>query len=289
MNRHFVIISLFSLIFLLILGFTLSEAATLRINPTKVRLIITPGESKSGVIEVENPSEEAITVKAYLQDWKYTSVHDGTKEFFASGVIPLSCADWVTVSLPEFVLSSYGKQKLNYTVKVPKEAAGGHYAVLFFESLLGKPELKENAALGVVVRIGALFYIEPDGSIERLAEVSNFSVQTLKDKPLQINLDFKNTGNVDITCKGTFHIMDKQGMVVARGNFNDSYTFPGEIAKLNAAWKYAIPKGKYDLIMTFDIGKALEEAGLGRGPVITKESTLEIGENGQVLKFGGLK
>jgi len=289
LNKHFAKISLFFLIFLFVYGFTLSEAATLRINPTKVRLIIIPGESKSGVIEVENPSGEAITVKAYLQDWKYTSVHDGTKEFSASGVTPLSCSDWVTVSLPEFVLTRYGKQKLNYTVKVPKDAKGGHYAVLFFESLLGKPELKENAALGVVVRIGALFYIEPEGSIERLAEVSNFSVQTLKDKPLHINLDLKDTGNVDITCKGTYHIIDKQGMVVARGDFNDIYTFPGETAKLTAVWKYAIAKGKYDLIMTFDIGKALEEAGLGRGPVITKESTLEVGDNGQVLKFGGLK
>jgi hypothetical protein len=102
-------------------------------------------------------------------------------------------------------------------------------------------------------------------------------------------LDFKNTGNTDITCFGTFHIIDKQGMVYARGEFNSVYTLAGNSAKLIAAWKDPIPKGKYDLIFTFDLGKAQEEAGLGRGPVITKEASMEMGEKGQILKVGRLK
>lgn len=283
-------IFIFSFIVFCFLNFPCLQAATVRINPTKIRLIIPPGESKSGVIEVENPSDESIVVKAYLQDWAYTNSHDGTKEFFPAGTTSLSGSSWISLSFSEFVIPAFTKQNINYTVKVPLKAQGGHYAVLFFESLLGKPKIRESASLGVVVRIGALFYIEPQGTVTRLAEISNLSLtKKSKDKTLNIRFDFKNTGNADITCKGTFHIMDSQGMIVARSEFNDAYTFPGDTAKLAADWKEPLKKGKYDLILTMDIGRALEEAGLGGGQVITKEAGLEIGSNGEVTSVGALK
>ncbi len=266
------------------------EAANVRINPTKVRLIIPPCESKSGFIEVENPSEESFVVKAYLQDWVYTSINNGTKEFLPPGTTALSCANWIGVSLSEFVIPAFGRQRINYTVKVPAGAEGGHYAVLFFESLLQETKVKRFTDLGVMVRIGALFYIEPETTIKRWAEVKNLMLENKqKDKILGINLDFENTGNVDITCKGTFALMDKLGMVVARGEFNDIYTLPQDKAKLTAVWKEPLSKGKYDLILTFDIGKSSEEMGLGRGPVITKEAEIEIGYNGQAVRVGELK
>jgi hypothetical protein len=253
-------------------------------------LVIPPGESKSGRIEVENPSEESIVIKAYLQDWVYSASHNGTKEFFSSGTTSLSGAGWISFSLSDFVVPAFGKQVISYTVKVPPGARGGRYAALFFESLLAKPELRDTASLGVMVRIGALFYIEPEGTIHRLAEVSGLSLERKsKDKPLHISLKLKNSGNTDVTCKGTFHMMNKQGMVSARGEFNEAYMFAGETAELSATWKESLPRGKYDVILTLDIGKAMEEANLGRGPVITKEVEIEIADNGQVSKVGELK
>jgi len=269
---------------------TAGEAATVRINPTKIRLIIPAGGSKTGTVEVDNPSEVSLIVKAYLEDWSYTSAHDGTKNFFPAGATPLSCSNWITTSLNEFVIPAFGRQVINYTVRVPQEASGGHYAVLFFESLLSDPQDRGTAQLGVIVRIGALFYIEPEGTIRRSAQVSNLSLKRKSaNTPLQMNMDFKNTGNVDITCVGTFHIMDKKGMVSARGELDNVYLFPQERAKLNSEWKEVLSKGKYSLVITVDIGKALEEARLGRGPVIVKEAEIEIGDSGEVLSIGELK
>jgi hypothetical protein len=269
--------------------FSYLEAATLRINPTKIRLAIPPGESRSGVIEVENPSDQTIVVKSYLQDWAYTSLHDGTKEFFASGTTGFSASGWISTSLSEFVIPAYGKQNINYTVKVPAKAEGGHFAVLFFESLLSGGSVRETQGLGVMVRIGALFYIEPQNTIKHWAEISNLNVQKKSPGPLELSLDFKNTGNIDITAQGTFHIMDKTGMVLARGDFNDCYTLPQESAKLQGAWKEILPKGEFDLVVTLDIGKARQDAGLGRGPVITKEAKIQFDENGNIVKVGELR
>lgn len=266
------------------------EAATVRINPTKICLIIPPGGSKTGTIEVDNPSEDSIIVKSYSEDWTYTPLHDGTKNFFPAKTTALSASDWITASLSEFVVPAFGKQIIHYTVRVPGDARGGHYAALFFESLLSKPEVRDTAQIGVVVRIGALFYIEAEGATQRAAEISNLSLErSSASEPLKMSADLKNTGNVDITAAGTFHIMDNQGMIFARGELGNVYLFPGESAKLTSSWKDSLPKGKYNLVMTIDIGKALEEAKLGRGPVIIKEAELEIGGRGEVIKVSALK
>ena len=57
---------------------------------------------------------------------------------------------------------------------------------------------------------------------------------------------------------------------------------------MNASWKKPLSAGKYHLIITVDIGKPLEEAQLGRGPVITKEAELVIGDAGEIVKVGEL-
>ncbi|MFH0827047.1 MAG: hypothetical protein V1923_04075 [Candidatus Omnitrophota bacterium] len=266
------------------------EAATVRINPTKIRLIIPAGGTKTGTIEVDNPSEYSIIVKSYLEDWAYTPLHDGTKNFSAAGTNALSASRWITTSLNDFVVPAFGKQALHYTIRVPENSSGGYYAALFFESLLSEPDVKDMTQLGVVVRIGALFYIEVEATIRRTAEVSNLALERLSgSEPLKMSADFKNSGNVDITAAGTFHIMDNQGMIFARGDLTDVYLFPGESAKLTSRWKDPLSKGKYNLVMTLDIGKAQEEAKLGRGPVIIKEAELEIGGRGEVLRVGTLR
>ena len=284
--------SVFIIIFLILFNFFLSDAQAINliIEEGKVRLSILPGQTKSGTVNIKNTFSEPIEIKAYLEDWYYLPVTDGTKEFKAAGTTALSCASWISFAPAEFTIPAYGKQVVNYTVKVPKGVSGGHYAVLFFESTMSKANPEEGVGVGVAIRMGSLFYIEPEGTIKREIRLGKLSVdRELEDAPLNISLDFKNTGNVDITAAGTFHIIDVSGMVYARGEFNKAYTFAGDAAKLVSSWKESIPKGRYDLILTIDIGKALEEAGLGRGPVVTKEAGLEIGERGQIIELGELK
>lgn len=267
-----------------------AQAATVRINPTKIRLSVAPGESKSGVVEVENSSEESLVVKTYLLDWKYTSKHDGTKEFFTAGMRPRSAASWISTSLSEFVIPPQGSQSISYTVKVPQDAQGGHYAVLFFETLLSEPELRDTAQLGVVVRIGALFYIEPTGTIKRQSELSNLKVSGADDGAgLRVLMDVANTGNVDITTDATYHLIDKEGLVVARGKFNDTYTFPGEKARMASVWAEPLSAGTYDMVITVNLGKGLEMTDVGRAPVITAEVDIDVGADGSVTRTGSMR
>jgi hypothetical protein len=278
-----------------------AQDLSFKTDPSKVRLIISPSGSQAGTIKVYSQSTDKIKIKVYLEDWVYIKVQDGTKEFFPAKSTPLSCSDWITFNPSEFILLPFGVQTVNYIARIPPDAKGGYYTVMFFEtSVLRESENKEGsevtktdelrAGTFLNIRLGTLFYVEAKDTVKRLAELGNFSLSKDKEnKSLLITSDFKNIGNVDITAGGTFHIIDKEGMVMARGEFNNVYTFPADTAKLSATWKELLPKGRYDLILTLDLGKALEELEMGRGPVITQETEIEIGENGEVIKVGELK
>lgn len=264
------------------------------IDKSKIRLSILRGQSKYGEITVENSTPETRKITLYLGDWQYLPTSDGSKEFLPADTTPLSCASWISFSPSEITLPPFSKQKVSYAVKVPAEAKdGGHYAALFFENNFGKFETSQNemrATMGIVIRLTTLFYIEVEGTVKRTATIGGLTATVGSDpKTSLIKMDFYNTGNADITCGGTFHIMDKDGLVLSRKEFNNVYTFPDKSAKLSATYKDSLPKGIYSLVFTLDLGKALEEDNFGRGPVITKEAEIEIGEDGQIKSLGKLK
>ena len=287
MKKNFFVVSVLLLWFVFLIR--PAEAINLLVEQGKVRLRIAPGQTKSGTIAIRNTESQPSDIRVYLEDWYYLPAADGTKEFRPKGTTPLSCASWINFSPAEFTLPPYGKATVNYNVKVPENASGGHYAVMFFETMLAEPGAIEGFGVGVAARMGSLFYIEPEGSIRNSLEIGALSVSREAKGPLLINLGLKNTGNVDITTSGTFHMIDKQGMVYARGEFNTVYTFPTDSGTLKGEWNESIPAGIYDLVITVDAGKALEEAGMGRGPVITKETEIEVGAYGEVVKAGELK
>ncbi len=258
----------------------------IQIQPAKVRLSIVPGNTQTGLLKVYNYTNDTKYIKVYAEDWVYLAACDGTKEFKRAGSTELSAADWISFSPVEFEISAYGMQLINYSVRVPPDTKGGHYAVLFFEDKMGgKKEEIKGVSVSLAIRVGVLFYLESQGTVERTARIEDLQISKKEDK-FNLQLKFTNTGNVDLTTKSNFYIMDNKGMIYARGEFADVYTFPGNSTNLVAGWKEIIPKGKYDLVLSVDIGKALEEARMGRGPVITKETEIEIGENGEVIKVG---
>jgi len=273
---------------------TASAFKAVQIDQAKIRLIMAPGTSKTGRLEVVNDSEEPKQVKVYTEDWAYDK-SDGSKNFFDTNTTFYSCSNWISFSPAEFNIPAFGKAYVNYVIKMPADVpSGGYYSVLFFESIMGetKPEdtIGATAVVPVAIRVGTLFYIETEGGIHPDIELGKFKVERQDNtEPFTIDLAFENTGNIDLTCGGTYNLMDDQNMVYARGELSTVYTMPKDKADFVAKWKESIPKGSYDLVITLDLGKAWEEFGVKKGPVLVKEARVEIGANGEVVKVGELK
>lgn len=263
-------------------------------NQSKIRVVAAPGERVFGEITLDNPTDEAKGMRLYLEDWYYLPGGTGAKEFLPANSTPTSACPWITFSPADVTVPAYGKQKINYSVNVPPDASGAHFATLFFETLIGKGTISSagrSAGLDVNVRVATLFYVEVKGATHRDAKISNLKIAPSKDTKgsLDITLDFENTGNTDITTSGNFSLMNNAGLVSARGAFSSVYTFPAGKGSLLGTWKDIIPAGDYDLVITVDLGKALTDAGMGRGPVITKEASVTIGENNQIVQIGQLQ
>lgn len=240
--------------------------AGVRIDKPKIRLTIEPGSYDSGEIKVENTGDEEIAIKVYLEDWAYNE-QEGGKEFMPKGTSKLSASPWISFYPADFTLAPNGTQMVRYTVSVPKDVKGGHYSVMFFETgggVIEQPnEQGVNVAIQVLNRLGALFYVEPKGTIEKTAAMKSPDIKEhLND--LIISADFFNTGNTDITASGTFDVIDQEGFVYARGLFEEVYTLPGDKAVLRSkAASVNLKSGDYDLLMTLEFqngGSLVQEA-----------------------------
>jgi len=282
----------FFILFFLFFFINSLEGVSIRLEESSIKLNIPAGTTYTGTIKVYNQENQPVKVKVYLEDWAYTDEHDGSKNFFPKGSTDFSCAPWITFSPEELILPVYGVSKVNYTLKLPPDAQGGYYAVMFFESetLLTRENVTADMVTSTVnlkVRLGCLFFVEAKDTVKRLAELSDLSIE--KNKYFLISLNLKNIGNTYIVAGGTYHIMDKKGIIYARGEFNDVYTFPKDSAKLTAVCKESLPKGEYSLVLTLNLAKDQIERGFVRAPVVVKEAEIEIGEEGEVLRVGELK
>jgi len=265
-------------------------AATINIDQSKIRHSIAPGNSRSGFIEVQNFTPSDIMVRAYLEDWTYSRTQDGTKNFYPPGTMPRSAASWISFVPSEFLVPANSSQRVNYTVKVPKDASGAAFAVLFFESIMGRQTIQDAVGMNVTLRIGSLFYIEVEGSAVRQADIGDFSFAYLSDEGAsEISLDLKNTGTSDIIADAQFHIMDNTGMVFDRGQFPPAYTLPGDSVRVSAKARQKLKPGVYSLVITIDLGKALKDLGLPSGPIIVKETSLSVSPDGTVTQKGEFK
>ena len=269
-------IILFLSLFIFNMCFISLSWAGIRIDKPKIRISVESGSYDGGEIKVESTGNETLPVKVYLEDWVY-SQQDGGKEFMPKATTPLSCSNWITFYPADFTLSSNGVQIVRYTVNVPKDARGGYYSVMFFETGGGEAkslnEKGENINVKILNRLGALFYVEPKGTIQKTAEIKNIELLP-KLNNLAVTADFFNTGNTDITVKGTLDILDSQGFVYGRGVFDDAYTLAKEKAVLRSTIQSAkLKAGDYDLVITLEFDN---------GGSLTKETEFHFTSDGAI-------
>lgn len=235
------------------------------IEQAKVNLAVSGGERVQNSVVINNMTPEEVSVRVYWEDFEYEPPFDGAKKFYPAGASSRSASGWVQYVPQEFRLPAYGKQKVDYTITVPRGIDGGHYGVLFFE----KTEDPAKGPLGVkiVTRIGCLFFIEPKNKVKQ-ADIRDVAVNASA-----MTGSLANEGNVVLIARTTYYIMDEGGMAVDRGEMAKFYIGP----QSTASWKIPLPAdlktGRYTLFLNSD----LEE-----GDVAVKEITFEKGSAGEI-------
>jgi hypothetical protein len=243
------------LIFFLAGGFFLFQVspafAQLALDKREIKLEAKPGERVSGSVTVINASNKDVTLKTYCEDFAYKTPYLGFKTLLPLGSTEYSLGKWITLATPVFLVPAKGKQEVQYTINVPKDAKGGYYGVLFFEK--GEGAVAGEKGIGIIEKIGCSFFLETTD------KVKNFKLDDVSVGKDGIQGVLYNLGNVILISQGTFYIMDAKGIVADRGNINKYYLPPGEKASFTVKVSNQVLPGKYTLVINFDMeaGKAL--------------------------------
>ena len=229
-----------------------------QIDKPRIQETIAPGQTISGSVTVTNQGREPVNLEVYLQDWEYAQGGSGDKEFTAPGTSSRSASEWIRYFPNKMSVAAGGAGKVDYTITVPPEAQGGHYAVLFFESLVGNaPVDQSGVAVQYVGRLGSLIEVEAAGTVQRTGDITDVAIGAVApDRPLEINYTFRNTGNVVIRPKAYYNILDAAGRYLGRGEFEPLYTSPGGSGTAHTEWTGRLPSGEHTLLLTVDLGGA---------------------------------
>lgn len=219
--------------------------AQILIEEGKVKLDVNATESISKSLNIYNTSKESIPVKVYWQDFQYVPPFDGTKNFSPAGSDAHSVSKWITFSPAEFVLPPNSRKELRYSIKVPEGVKGGYYGVLFFEK--GVVDRESITGVNLITRVGCLFFLETKDKSKQ-SEISEMSIA---NKELHGN--FLNKGDVIQIPQGIFYIMDKEGIVIDRGELQKFYLPPAKSAKFSVPLPKDLTEGSYTTVITFDL------------------------------------
>lgn len=225
------------------------QKSVFEISPILNQLVLDPGEKKPYSVTVRNLSSIPIPVKAYTRAF-VASDEFGEIDFIDIRDDPSSVQNWFKIEKPDFIIQPFENLTLDMVIEVPEVIrAGGHYATLFFESLVPEDVLSSNS-IYLSTRIGALFFFVISGDIVESGEIETFSVGTnfFQKGPVKIDFAFRNTGNIDLTPKTRFLIKDFRGEIVHVIEDDGKRTLPERIRRWELIWDKEWLFGKYTIV-----------------------------------------
>ena len=238
------------------------------ISPSRLDIELSAGEEREFSLYLANPQErDNIRVKIYTEDFFVR--RDGSLEFLRPGSLRWSCAKWITFEDTEVVLKPGEEKKIGGTIKVPKDASGGRYALVMVELVpAGESEnTKIRAGIRFSILVSAL--INPD-ELERALEIVGFEVLDQEEKEattvgenykeVRFLVSVENTGNVQVVAKGSVSVRNKAGRVEAIVPLlaGGGTIFPVCIRDFNGVIPKPLPDGEYSAQaeVRYDEGKS---------------------------------
>ena len=242
-------------------------ALDLGISPPDINIKISPGEQYQGEMYLFGSEKEAIQVKVYPMDWSLST--KGTYQFLPMGTIKRSASSWISFYPKNFNLPPKRSQKIEYTIKVPKNASGSYWATLMAETnpilsnVPGQFQVKMAGRVAYIIRLDINGSPSGNAKIERLS--LNWDPQL---KKLKASLRIKNNGISMLRFKGKLELKDSQGKTINNIPFHEGYLLP------DYTREFELMDHNLNLKHGFYIGLAI--ADFGERNLKAIQSTLEI-------------
>ena len=181
-----------------------AASSTLVVSPMWQKILLTPGESWSGSIRVQNPATAT-------QDLKYTvSVGSFSEKAGANSVDDYGTVDvqsvsdynqimeWITLGKTSGELGVNESEEVSFTINVPTDApGGGQYASIIIKDDSDKDQSGGDVMIESDTQIASVLYAEVAGDTREEGQILDNSVPTFSTtNHLEVSSMVENDGNV---------------------------------------------------------------------------------------------
>jgi len=221
---------------------------SLEVSPPSQEITGDPGSTIHVTSKVRNGSNSTLPVSVSIND--FTASGDQGQVALTTGG-PWSVVSWTTVSPQTFSLAPGEEQSVTATIKIPKNAAGGHYGSFVFAV---KPANQSNGA-SVGQQIASLFLLKVSGPVTESLALTNISAPAFSESgPIPFSMNFTNNGNVYVKTYGLINVTDMFGNKVADIIIPGTNVFPQANRMIQASLDKHFLIGRYTATAIMDYG-----------------------------------
>lgn len=182
-------ISLLAAVFALLGSPAQAAVPSLKIAPLKYQEPLELGKPKQGFVDVSNPSDSAVSIRAELQGFRQTGT-DGTIEFYDDP----NLAKGIIIDAPEFELGAREAARIAFTINPNNLKPGGVYAALFFRTV-PQPVSAAGTTISQSARVGTLLILDIGGQGKKEGVVTRVKVPWFSfGREISLSYVYKNTG-----------------------------------------------------------------------------------------------
>ena len=194
-----------------------ADTNTMTVSPPYRKILLIPGETYSGSIDVFNSSNSTRALKYAVEIGSFSqrraAGEDAKDDYGAMDHISKTSynqiMDWIELDKDSGSLEPSMKEDITYTINVPKDApGGGQYATILVidETTSGLPG-EGNIGIDQKFQFASIIYAEVAGETREVGEVLENSIPSfLLNGPLQTSSMVKNNGNVHTDAQYTLQV-----------------------------------------------------------------------------------
>ena len=238
------------------------------VTPMSNVLDLKPGDTYEGYILVACPDNSKEDFSYHVEVSPYSVIGKEYNADLTSISDSTAITNWVRISNPTGTIKPNESVRVNYTITVPEDVAGGgQYAALVVNKNASGANT-ESVGINNVFGIASVIYAKVDGEINHSGEVLENTVPGFTTSlPISANVMIKNDGNIHeaaniyLKIKNVFNgevVYPKEG---SSGGFEEEI-MPGTTRYLQQSIRDISPLGIYEVTQTIDY--------LGQSNVVTQ-------------------
>lgn len=162
--------------------------ASLQVNPLKYEDKLDSDKVRSGFIDVANPGDAAVQVRASVQGFRQADL-DGNLEFFDSETFSRA----IKPGLTDFEIGPRESIRVTFTVEPSKLPPGGVYAVIFFRTVPNAVPSSATSRIFESANIGSLLLLQNGPIGHATGQLDTFNLSFFQTaRGIQGSIKYKN-------------------------------------------------------------------------------------------------